>query len=62
MTLVLISSCVITPYRIAFGPLIDDPNWTAISYTIDCLFFIDMITMFNSAYYDEEFHIVELRS
>ena len=62
MTAVLISSCVITPYRIAFGPIVDDPTWTAVSYTIDSLFFIDMLVMFNSAFYDDEFHIVELRS
>ena len=54
MTIVLISSCVITPYRIAFGPIIDDPTWTAISYSIDTLFFLDMLAMFNIAYYDEQ--------
>ena len=62
MTVILICSCIITPYRIAFGPIIDDPTWTGVSYLIDSLFFLDMLVMFNSSYYDDEFHIVELRS
>ena len=55
-------TCFITPYRIAFGSIYEEPlGWQLLSYTIDFLFLIDIFVIFNSAFYDEEFLIVEDR-
>lgn len=57
-------SCIITPYNIAFS---SDENgkeplqWRIINYTIDILFAIDIVIIFNSCYYDEDFMIIEDR-
>ena len=61
ITLILMISCILTPYNIAF---IDDPeplHWMIINYTIDTLFAIDIIVIFQSCHYDDEFVIVENR-
>lgn len=60
VTLLLIFTCVVTPYRIALVE-VDDLGWIIANYTIDFLFFVDIILNFNSAYYDEDFEIVEDR-
>ena len=62
ITLVLIYSCVETPYRIAFS----DENaegdiWNVISIIVDFLFLFDIVFIFNTAYYDEDFKIIEDR-
>lgn len=61
ITLVLVVSCMTTPYRIAFGEVDEPLGWDVLSVVIDSLFLIDIIVIFNSAYYDEEFVIVENR-
>jgi len=63
ITVVLLASCMITPYRIAFQDYntAEPLAWTIVSFTIDFFFFIDIIIIFNSAFYDEEFLIVEDR-
>ena len=60
MTLALIVTCVQTPLSIAFQDrqtesqkLLDD--------IIDLLFFLDIIVIFNSAFYDEENEIIDER-
>ena len=62
ITLVLLLTCFITPYRIAYGSVYDEPwGWQFISYTIDFLFLVDIGVIFNSAFYNDEFLIVEDR-
>lgn len=60
MALVLILTCAVTPIRLAFYQR-DDLEWLVVNYIIDFLFFIDIIVIFNSAYYDDNFAIVEDR-
>ena len=57
LTLVLVTSCFITPYRIGFGPTPELLPWVIVSDAIDIFFLIDMIVMFNSAFYNEEYII-----
>lgn len=56
----MILTCIVTPVRIAFYES-DDVQWQIINYTIDFLFFSDMVVSFNSAFYDEDFKIVDSR-
>ncbi len=60
ITLVLIFTCLSTPYRIAF---IDKDNlrWIILNYCIDFLFLVDIIFIFNTAYNDDDFTIVDDR-
>ena len=60
ITMILILTCIVTPVRIAFYEE-DDVSWTIINYTIDFFFFIDIVVSFNSAFYDEDFRIVDSR-
>jgi hypothetical protein len=53
IALVLIISCILTPYSIAFDQ--NSRAWDFLGYTIDVLFFIDIMVIFNSAFYDDEF-------
>ena len=61
VTLLLLYSCIATPVQIA---LFDKVNalWTAIFFTVDGLFLIDIILIFNSAVYDDDFEIVDDRA
>jgi len=59
MAALLVFTCMVTPYRIAFSE--DDLLWICINYTVDLLFFTDIIVIFFTAFYDEEFVIHESR-
>ena len=59
--MILLISCIITPLRIAFGEDPEPLGWAVTNVTIDALFGVDIIVMFNSAYYDEDFLIIESR-
>lgn len=61
ITLILLISCIIVPYRIAFGEIEEPLQWKMINYSIDSFFTIDIILIFNSAYHDSEYRIVEDR-
>lgn len=61
ITCVLLISCLLTPFRIAFGEIEDPVEWVIINWVIDGCFLVDIIIIFNSAYYDSEFIIVEDR-
>lgn len=61
ITSILLASCIITPYRIAFGEIQEPVHWQAINFFIDCCFLIDIVIMFNSVYYDDDFEIIEDR-
>ena len=58
VTLILIFSCVVTPIKISLEDLFA-PGWDEVLLAIDVLFLIDIIFIFNSAYYDEDFKIHE---
>ena len=60
ITLVLIFTCMVTPYRIAFVES-DNVEWTVANYTIDFLFLVDMLLCFVSAFYTTEFELIEDR-
>lgn len=60
ITFILILTCIVTPIRIAFYEE-DTLEWEVINYTVDFFFLFDIIVCFNSAYYDEDFRIVEDR-
>jgi hypothetical protein len=62
MTFVLIFTCVMTPLSIAFNDVDDkDPSSNILDYIIDSLFFIDIMIIFNSAYYNEDSEIIDDR-
>lgn len=56
ITIILLVSCITTPYFIAFE---NSSSWY--EYIIDVLFLMDMIIVFNTAYYDENYEIVDSR-
>lgn len=60
VTLALIFTCIVTPYRIA---LVDNDTmgWTVANYCIDFLFLIDILIIFNCSYYDEDSVLIEDR-
>ena len=57
ISLILVFTCVMTPVDMAFDDV--GSHWDWILRVIDCLFFIDCIIIFNSAFYDEDFRIIE---
>lgn len=62
MTFILIFSSFVIPYRVAFKDEVDDTRaWVIINSLIDTSFGFDIIVVFNTAFYDENFKIVENR-
>ena len=59
---ILITSCILIPYRLAFAPHPEKFIWAFIGYLIDFLFLVDILVILNSAYYDDNFKIVEDRN
>jgi len=47
--------------RIAFGPVDESAGWRVVGFTIDTIFVIDIGVNFNSAFYDDDYIIVENR-
>ena len=60
LTALLLIQLSITPYRIAFYDN-DDVLEMLFNNMCDALFFIDIFVIFNSAYYDEDFVLVDDR-
>jgi hypothetical protein len=60
LALVLIFSCVMSPYRLAFIEK-DDIKWRVINLVVDLLFTTDIIVVFNTAIYDEDYKIMDDR-
>lgn len=60
VTLILLFTCMVTPYRIAFHDS-DPPGWEITNTVIDVFFAIDIILSFNSAYYSDEYDLIENR-
>ena len=61
ITIILFVTCILTPYNIAFGKLQQDLAMFLVNLFIDLSFCVDMIIIFNTAFYDDEFHIVDDR-
>ena len=60
VSLVLIFTCAVTPFRLAFIEE-DTLDWEIINGVTDLIFFIDMILIFNTAFYDEDFKMIQHR-
>lgn len=60
IALVLIFTCLVTPYRIALVEK-DSFRWIITNNTVDSLFLMDIIIIFNSAYMDEDFNLITNR-
>lgn len=58
VALALIVTCSVTPVRIAFYD-VDDLFWTVFNSTIDLLFAVDIIVIFFTATYDDDFVLVD---
>lgn len=61
MAVVLIVSCLISPVKIAFPDDVEPVGWVVYNYSIDSLFFLDIIVTFNTALLDEDFRIIDNR-
>jgi len=62
MTVVLILTCIMTPLSIAFSDSDNaDDSGFDIDYVIDTLFLIDIIIIFNTAYYNDDSEIIDDR-
>lgn len=61
MAMTLLFTCIATPLRVAFYET-DNLQWTIINYIVDFAFFLDIFVSFNSAYYDQDFKIIEQRN
>ena len=57
ITVILIFTCMSTPYLISFEA--ETCAWVITNYSIDTCFFIDIIFNFFQAYYNEDFKIVD---
>ena len=60
ITLVLIFTSMVAPARVAFV-VYDSFEWVIINQIVDFCFLIDIIVIFNSATYDEDFNIIQDR-
>ena len=45
-------TCFIAPVRIAFGAQEEPIEWKIFNNSVDILFLIDVVVIFNTAYYD----------
>jgi hypothetical protein len=60
LVLVLIFSSLSVPYRLAFEEA-EDTKWKIINIFVDLCFTLDIPLVFNTAYFDDDFKIVENR-
>lgn len=60
LTLLLVITCILTPYTIAFVGT-STLGQTIFNTTIDIFFLIDIIFNFNSAFTDEDFIVIDDR-
>lgn len=57
---ILVVSCSVTPYHIAFYDLDESIGiWKVLNYSFDIAFGIDLILQFLSAFYDDDFYIID---
>jgi hypothetical protein len=57
---ILIFTCLVTPYRLAFVD-IETQTWKLINYGVDVCFVLDILIIFNSAFNDEDLKLVDNR-
>ena len=60
VTIILLFSCITTPYRIAFSEN-EPPAWVFINISVDSIFAIDIILSFMSAYSTDEYELIDDR-
>lgn len=60
ITIILLYTCMATPYRIAFVQ-VDSFGWKFQAWFVDIMFLIDIFINFNTAYQDEDFITVDDR-
>lgn len=58
ISLILIITCSITPFAIAFYEQ-NDTSWNVFDFVTDIFFFVDIIIIFNTAFYDMDYKIVD---
>lgn len=56
--IILLFSCIITPLRLAFDDEDESQGWMIVLYTIDILFFLDIIIIFNTIIHDDAYQLV----
>ena len=62
VTLCLLTTCILTPFNLAYSEILEKINWYMnLNYGIDIFFFLDIILNFNSAYNDETYSVVDDR-
>ena len=61
MTFVLLLTCFKSPYDIAFQTLDSPLADNLIDWIINGLFFIDVIIIFNTVFYNEDFEKIDTR-
>jgi hypothetical protein len=52
---------MILPVKFSFYADEDNPNWDIFDIVVDCIFFLDMILTFFTAYWDDERLVVSMR-
>jgi hypothetical protein len=57
IAMILIFSCLVTPYRLALVPE-DTKAWKIANGFIDSMFLCDIILIFNTCFYDEDFTLI----
>lgn len=61
MTFILMLTCIITPLNIAFQGEVENIESIVIEHMINALFFVDIIVIFISAFYDEDVDLIDDR-
>ena len=61
MTFVLLVTCLVTPLNIAFTDEEDELGILIVDLMVDSLFGIDILVIFNTAFYDQDVELVEDR-
>jgi hypothetical protein len=59
--IILIVSCILTPLQLAIFPGDFPSGHVTVNYIIDSMFLIDIIVIFNTAIYNEDYEIVKDR-
>lgn len=62
MTIVLLTTCIFTPLNIAFQWHDHGSTSVILNYTIDVFYFLDILVIFNSAYYKNDVDLIEDRN
>ena len=61
MTFVLLVTCMVTPLNIAFEDGDDALGTLIIDTIVDSLFGVDILVIFNTAFYDQDVELIEDR-